>query len=142
MTKTDKASVDLTLRKSAHHVGHDLLRRAAESQFRHHTGHEPPKREQLDFGEVDAGSFGRLRVRHHIAHAELSIAGVTSDVDDLDTDLRGAFVRASSDYMDSLEEMQASAKATIGALVAAILSRHGHIADAVRRMRFRERYVA
>lgn len=97
-----------------------------------------------DFGEIDAGSFGRLRVRHHIQHGEISIAGVTSDVDDLDTDLKDAFLRATGAYIDALEdiEIQAPAKATIGALVAAVLSRHGHIADAVRRQKFRARYNA
>ena len=122
----------------------DLLRRVAESEFRHTTHQQPPRREQIDMGEVDAGSFGRLRVRHDIAHGELSIAGVTSDVADLAPDLRDVFLGASSDYVDSLEDigLQAPAKVTVGGLVAAILSRRGYIADGVRRAKVKQRYGA
>jgi hypothetical protein len=121
----------------------DLLLRAAESEFRRATGAKPA-RQRIELGELDAGSFGRVRVIHDIGNGEISIAGVHADLDDIDSDLRDAFVTASSNFVNSLEDvaMQAPARATIGALVSAIFSRHGYIADAVRRQKFRARFSA
>jgi len=106
------------------------------------TGGEPPPRQRrIEFGELNAGGFGRVTANYDQSSDDLAVLGITMELaDNIDPELAGAFRRAAASFIDSAEDQdeQAAAKETVSALVTAVLQRTGNFADAVRRKSFRQ----
>jgi hypothetical protein len=98
---------------------------------------------RIEYGEVDAGSrHGRIRgMALDQGAGVVTLHGVHVDVADLDHDLHGALFRTAGAFnMAEGAEEQSSARAALGAVVAAVLDRHPWLEAKVREAKLRERY--
>jgi hypothetical protein len=116
-----------------------MLRKAAEAEMRRFGGAGTHPR--LEIGEVETGGrHGRVRVAHDQGADEVIIHGVTVSLADL-KDHGRAFRAASATFNDAHDAAeQSDAKALIGVVVEAILTRHDWVGAKVRERKFDQRY--
>jgi hypothetical protein len=130
-----------TVQKSKPPSDSELLRRGLARQLErepHSTGSADTR---IEFGEVDAGKHGRIRMALNQGAGFVALHGVHADVAELDRDLRGALFATSGHFnMAETQEEQTSARAAVGAVVAAVLDRHPWLEAKVREAKLRERY--
>jgi hypothetical protein len=117
----------------------ELRKRGLAAHLRHGPGVGDPS-SRIELGEVETSRHGRVRVFHDTGDHAISGSGVTAPLDEIDPELRAAFI-SSAAYLNAAQDAQAQAAARtlIGLVVDAVLQRDASLTVAVQRQKNRER---